>query len=77
VLTIVHYKATTYEKITLISISLHIDVNLLALLGQNKDNINVIKSSLYINFDQIMMGIYSNSSITRDKINFILLTMIL
>jgi len=63
-LIIVHYKATTYEKITLISISLHIDVNLLALLGKNEDNINVIKSSLCINFDQIMMRIYSNSSIS-------------
>jgi len=63
-LIIVHYKAKTYKKITLISISLHIDVNLLAFIGKNEDNINVIKSSLCINFDQIMMEIYSNSSIS-------------
>jgi hypothetical protein len=38
-------------------------INLLALFGKNKDIIDVAKSSLYINFYQTIMGIYSIFSI--------------
>jgi hypothetical protein len=35
-------------------------INLLALFAENKDIIDVTESSLSINFDQTMMGIYSD-----------------
>jgi hypothetical protein len=38
-------------------------INLLALHDKNKDIIDVTKSSLYINFYQKMVGIYSDFSI--------------
>jgi hypothetical protein len=36
---------------------------LLALLGENKDIIDVVESSFWVNFDQTMMGIYSDFSV--------------
>jgi hypothetical protein len=36
----------------------------LALLDKNKDNVDVAKSSLWIDFDQTMMEIYFDSSIS-------------
>jgi hypothetical protein len=39
-------------------------INLLTLLGENKDIVNIADSSLWINFDQTMIGIYSDSSIS-------------
>jgi len=38
-------------------------INLLALLGENKDIIDVAESSLCIIFDQIMMRIHSDFSV--------------
>jgi hypothetical protein len=38
-------------------------INLLALLSENKNNIDIMKSSMCINFNQTMVGIYSNSFI--------------
>ena len=40
---------------------------LLALLGENKDILDIVKSSFFINFDQNMMEIYSDSSISGIK----------
>jgi len=37
-------------------------INLLALLGKNKDIIDIAKSSFWVNFDQAVMGIYFDSS---------------
>ena len=39
-------------------------INLLTLFGENKDIVNIADSSLWINFDQTMIGIYSDSSIS-------------
>jgi len=39
-------------------------INLLALFGENKDIVDVVVSSLWINFDQTMMRIYFDSSIS-------------
>jgi hypothetical protein len=58
-------------------------INLLALLGENKDIVDIVKSSFFINFDQNMIDIYSDSSISGikpilfEKKDFILLAMIL
>jgi hypothetical protein len=38
-------------------------INLLALLGENKNNIDIMKSSICINFNQTMMEIYYDSFI--------------
>ena len=38
-------------------------INLLAVLGENKDIIDVVESSFWVNFDQAMMGIYSDFSV--------------
>jgi hypothetical protein len=38
-------------------------INLLALLDKNKDIVDIAESSLYINFDQIMIEIYSDTSV--------------
>jgi hypothetical protein len=38
-------------------------INLMALLGENKDIVDVKESSLCNKFDQTMMGIYSLSEI--------------
>jgi hypothetical protein len=38
-------------------------INLLALLGENKDIVYVAESSFWVNFGQTIMGIYSNSSV--------------
>jgi hypothetical protein len=39
-------------------------INLLALLSENKDIVYVTESSFWINFDQTIVGIYSDSSIS-------------
>jgi hypothetical protein len=58
-----HYKQSINPKMMLSKRRSVYVINLLALLGENKNNIDITKSSLCINFNQTMMGIYSNSFI--------------
>ena len=39
-------------------------INLLPLLSENKDIVDIAEFSFWVNFDQTMMGIYSDSSIS-------------
>ena len=39
-------------------------INLLALFGENNDIDDIVESKLWINFDQPIMSIYYNSSIS-------------
>jgi hypothetical protein len=39
-------------------------INLLALLGENKDIVDFVKSSFRVNFDQTMMGFYFDSFVS-------------